>query len=311
MALEADASDMGYSSIDERVGARLAALPGVEAVAGVGFAFGATEDAPIFLLMGYNPREFGVRRYNVVEGQPLTTNRQIIVGRKAAESMGLQVGDTFRIMDSTFRVVGIYETGQAVEESSGVITLRDAQRLAGRPHQVSMYGIKVGDPERIAEMLDYLDAHFPEIEVSLSSEFAESLPDMERMNTMIDQIVFMAVFLGGVGMLNTMLMSVLERTREIGVLRALGWRRRQVVGLILRESLLLGVVGGVCGILLGMGFVLALQRIPFVGGMLEPHYGPGLLVQAMIIALSAGVIGGLYPAWRATRMLPVEALRHE
>jgi putative ABC transport system permease protein len=235
----------------------------------------------------------------------------MIIGRKAAESMGLEVGDTFRIMDSAFRVVGIYETGQAVEESSGVVTLRDAQRLAGRPHQVSMYGIKLGDPDKVEEMLDYLDAHFPEIEVSLSSEFAESLPDMERMGTMIDQIVFMAVFLGGVGMLNTMLMSVLERTREIGVLRALGWRRRQVVGLILREAVILGVVGGVCGILLGMSLVLAIQQIPFVGGMLEPYYGPGLLAQAMIIGLAAGVIGGLYPAWRATRMLPVEALRHE
>jgi len=311
MALEADASDMGYSSIDERVGARLSALPGVEAVSGVGFAFASTQDAPIFLLMGYNPREFGIRRYKVVEGRPLTTNRQILLGHKVAESMGLQVGDTFRILDSAFRVVGIYETGQAVEESSGVITLRDVQRLAGRPHQVGMYGIKVGDPDKVGEMLDYLDAQFPEIEVSLSSEFAESLPDMERMNTMIDQIVLMAVLLGGVGMLNTMLMSVLERTREIGVLRALGWRRRQVVGQILRESLLLGVVGGVCGILLGMGFVLALQRIPFVGGMLEPHYGTGLLARAMIIALAAGVIGALYPAWRATRMLPVEALRYE
>ncbi len=311
MALEADASDMGYSSIDERVGARLAAMPEIAAVAGVSFAYGSTEESPLFLMMGYNPREFGIRRYKIVEGQSLTANRQMIIGRKASEAMGLQVGDTFRIMDSAFRVVGIYETGQAVEESSGVITLRDAQRLAGRLHQVGMYGIKVTDPDRIDEMLDYLEAHFPEIAVSVSSEFAESLPDMQRMNTMIDQIVFMAAFLGAVGMLNTMLMSVLERTREIGVLRALGWRRHQVVGLILRESLLLGVVGGVCGIVLGMGLVLALQQIPFVGGMLEPHYGLGLLARAMTIALVAGVIGALYPAWRATRMLPVEALRYE
>ena len=248
---------------------------------------------------------------NAVEGHPLTTNRQMIIGRKAAESMGLEVGDTFRVMDSAFRVVGIYETGQAVEESSGVITLRYAQRLTGRPHQVSMYGIKLGDPDQVEEMLDYLDAHFPEIEVSLSSEFAESLPDMERMGTMIDQIVFMAVFLGAVGMLNTMLMSVLERTREIGVLRALGWRRRQVVDLILREALVLGVLGGVSGILLGMGMVWVLQQIPLIGGMLEPSYETALLVQAMVMALVAGVIGGLYPAWRATRMRPVEALRYE
>jgi putative ABC transport system permease protein len=112
-------------------------------------------------------------------------------------------------------------------------------------------------------------------------------------------------------MLNTMLMSVLERTREIGVLRALGWQRRQVVGMILKESLVLGLVGGVCGILLGMGLVWAVKLIPFVGGMLEPHYGAALLARAVIVALVAGTIGGLYPAWRATRMRPVEALQYE
>ena len=80
MALEADASDMGYSAVDERVGARLAALPEVEAVTGVAFAYGSTEDAPLFFMMGYNPREFGIRHFRIVDGQPLATNRQMIVG---------------------------------------------------------------------------------------------------------------------------------------------------------------------------------------------------------------------------------------
>jgi len=215
------------------------------------------------------------------------------------------------VLDSSFRIAGIYETGQAFEESGSVVTLRDVQRLGGRPHQVSMYGIRVRDPDRAEEVRDYLNDHFSEIEVSLSSEFAESIPDMERMGMMTEEIAFMAVFLGAVGMLNTMLMSVLERTREIGVLRALGWRRRQVVGMILKESLVLGLVGGACGILLGMGLVWALQWIPFVGGMLEPHYGAALLARAAVVALVAGTIGGLYPAWRATRMRPVEALQYE
>jgi ABC-type antimicrobial peptide transport system permease subunit len=293
------------------VGARLAALSEVEAVSGVGFAFATTQETPMFFMMGYNPREFGIRHFRIVEGQSLMTNRQMILGRQAAEAMGLDVGDTFRIMDSTFRIVGIYETGGSFEDSGAVVTARDAQRLAGKPHQVSMYGIKVRDPDKVEQVRDYLNANFSEIEVSLSTEFAESLPDMERMSAMTGQLVFMAVFLGAVGMLNTMLMSVLERTREIGVLRALGWRRWLVVGMILREALVLGAIGGMFGILLGMGFVWVLQQIPLIGGMLEPSYKAALLVQAMFMALIAGTIGGLYPAWRATRMRPVEALRYE
>jgi ABC-type antimicrobial peptide transport system permease subunit len=311
MALEADASDMGYSTIDERVEARMSALPDVEAVSGVGFAFGSTQEAPLFFMMGYNPREFGIQHFKIVEGQPLATNRQMLVGRNAAETLGLEVGDTFRILDSTFRIVGIYETGIAFEESGAVITLRDAQRLAGRPHQVTMYGIKLRDPDKAEEVRAYLNENFPEIDVSLSSSFAENIPDMKRMGQSMDQISFMAVLLGALGMLNTMLMSVLERTREIGVLRALGWKRRQVVGLILREALVLGLVGGVFGILLGMVLVWALQQIPLIGEMLEPSYGLSLLAQAILVALVAGAIGGLYPSWRATRMRPVEALRYE
>jgi ABC-type antimicrobial peptide transport system permease subunit len=311
MAMEADASDMGYSAVDERVGARLAALSDVEAVSGLGFAFGSTEETPIFILLGYNPREFGIHHYKIVEGQLLATNRQMIVGHQTAETMGLEVGDTFRILDSAFRIVGIYETGGAFEDSGAVITLRDAQRLAGRPHQVSMYGIRVRDRAKVEEVRDYLNANFDEIEVSLSTEFAESVPDMERMAAMTGQIAFMAVLLGALTMLNTMLMSVLERTQEIGVLRALGWRRRQVVGMIVRESLVLGLIGGFAGILLGMGIVWAVQQIPLIGSMLEPFYGAPLLAQAMVIALMSGIIGGLYPAWRATRMRPVEALRYE
>jgi putative ABC transport system permease protein len=106
-------------------------------------------------------------------------------------------------------------------------------------------------------------------------------------------------------------MTVLERTREVGVLRSLGWRRRQVLSMILKESLVLGVVGGLCGIPVGLGLGALLGSAGIWGGAIEPLYTPQLLVQAVMVAMVAGVVGGLYPAWRATRMRPVEALRYE
>jgi ABC-type antimicrobial peptide transport system permease subunit len=311
MALEADASDMGYSTIDERVGARLSTLFDVEAVSGIGFAFDSLEKMPMLLIMGYHPREYAIRHFKIVEGQPLIAHRQIIVGRQTAEVMGLEVGDTLRLLDSAFRVVGIYETGVAFEDNGVVVSLRDAQKLAGRPHQVSLYAIKLRDSKRAEELRAYLDANFPEIDVSLTSEFAENIPDMQTTKEWVEQISFLAVIIGGVGMLNTMLMSVLERTREIGMLRALGWRRRQVLRMILQEALALGAVGGACGILLGVGLSWGLTQIPGMGGMLNPSYSPELFAQALAVALVAGALGGLYPAWRATRMQPVEALRYE
>ncbi len=311
MAIEADVSDMGYSSIDQRVGARIAALPDVEAVSGVVITVASTEEMPLLIIFGYHPREFAIRHFRIVEGQPLTARRQVIIGRQAAETLGLEVGDTLRLLESTFRVAGIYETGVGLEDSGVVIGLREAQALAGKPHQVMWYLVKLRDPERVESVQDYLDAHFPEIDISLTSEIVEIMPDMRTTEEMIEQISFLAMFIGAVGMLNTMLMSVLERTREIGVLRALGWRRRQVVGMILQEALALGAVGGVCGIILGLGLTWGITQIPGIGGMLKASYSPELFAQALAVALVTGAIGGLYPAWRATRMRPVEALRYE
>ena len=310
MAIEAGI-DSDFSAIDERVGARIAARPDVEAVSGMIMTGVNTDRMPMALVFGYHPREFAIRRFRIVEGEPLGGRRQVIVGRRAAEQLGLEVGDTLRVLESNFRVVGIYETGLAFEEIGMVIGLQETQALTGRPRQVQLYAINLRDPGQAEVVQDELAAIFPDIDFALTSELAESMSDFQVLEEMVEQVSFLAVFVGAVGMLNTMLMSVLERTQEIGVLRALGWRRRHVLGMVLRESLVLGAVGGVCGIILGFGLAGLLGLVPGTFGALEPLYTPQLFVQAIVVALVAGVVGGLYPAWRATRMRPVEALRYE
>jgi len=303
--------DMDFSAIDERVGARIAARSDVHAISGMFWTAAVTDKMPMLIVYGYHPREFAIRRYRIIEGEPLTGRRQIIVGRMAAEQSGLEVGDTLRMLESNFRVVGIYETGTAFEDAGVVIGLREAQSVTGKPRQVQFYLISLRDPEQVEVVKEELEAAFPDIDFSLSSELGESTSDFRIMQEMADQLSLVAVFIGAVGMLNTMLMSVLERTREIGVLRSLGWRRRRVLGMILQESLVLGVVGGICGIPLGLGLGGLIGLAGIWGGAMEPIYTSQLFVQAVVVAAIAGVMGGLYPAWRATRMRPVEALRYE
>jgi len=303
--------DADFSAIEERVGARIAARSDVKAVSGMFWTGTSTEDMPMLLVAAYHPREFAIRHYPIIEGEPMTGRRQVLVGRIAAEQMGTEVGDTLRMMNSNFHVVGIYETGQAFEDAGVVIGLREAQELIGKPRQVQFYLISLHDPEQARQVREELEAAFPEVDFSLTSELNEAMSDFRVLQDMVDQISFLAVFIGAVGMLNTMLMSVLERTREIGVLRSLGWRRRQVLGMILKESLVLGIVGGVCGIPLGLGLGGLIGSSGIWGGAIEPAYTFQILIQAIAVAIIAGVLGGLYPAWRATRMRPVEALRYE
>jgi ABC-type antimicrobial peptide transport system permease subunit len=215
------------------------------------------------------------------------------------------------MLESNFRVVGIFETGTAFEDAGVVIGLQEAQSVTGKPRQVQFYLISLRDPERAEAVREELKAAFPDIDFSLTSELGETTSDFRVVQDMAHQLSLVAVFIGGLGMLNTMLMSVLERTREIGVLRALGWRRRGVLGMILQESLVLGTIGGTCGIPLGLGLGGLVGSAGVFGGAIEPIFTSQSLVQAIVVAAVAGVAGGLYPAWRATRMRPVEALRYE
>jgi ABC-type lipoprotein release transport system permease subunit len=309
-AIQADV-DADVSAIDQQVGARIAARSDVEAVSGLIWTAVNAEDMPMLMVFGYHPRSYAIRHFTIIEGEPLTTRHQVIVGRQAAEQMGLRVGDTMRLLKSSFRVVGIYETGLGYEDTGVVISLREAQTLTGKSHQVMYYQIKLYDPKQAEAVLAELDAAFPGVDFSLVAESAQSMSDFRVMQEMVGQISFLAVFIGALGMLNAMVMSVMERTREIGVLRALGWRRRRVLGLIVQESLLLGAVGGAIGMAIGWGVGRVMPLLPGMLGSLRLSYSPELLVRAMLVALFAGALGGLYPAWRATRMRPVEALRYE
>jgi putative ABC transport system permease protein len=271
----------------------------------------STDNMPMLLVSGLHPRELAIQRYRILEGEPMSGRRQVLLGHLAAEQMGLGVGDSLRLLDSRFRVSGIYETGVALEDAGLVMGLREAQSLTGKPRQVQFYLISLDDPKGAEEVQAALTTAFPDLDFALTSELGETVSDFRVMQEMVAQLSFLAVFIGGLGMLNTMLMSVIERTREIGVLRSLGWRRRQVLGMILKESLVLGVVGGLCGIPIGLGLGALMGASGVWGGALAPTYTLPLFVQALAVATAAGVVGGLYPAWRATRMRPVEALRYE
>lgn len=313
MVRQEGSSDIGYSAIDERVGRQIAALPGVKSVSGLIIGMVTLEHAPtvpFFIVMGYAPHEPAIQHFTIVEGRGLVGNREIIMGRPAATMLKTRVGQTIRLGESNFRVVGLYETGTAWEESGGVISLRDAQQLLGKPRQVTLYGIKLESLQDVALIRRQIEA-MPGLAVSLSTEFTETMPEMQNLNVMMGAISALAILVGGIGMMNTVFMSVFERTREIGTLRALGWRRRRVLGMVLRESVALSLLGVVGGLLLSLLLSALLRQLPAWGGWLVVIFSWGLVAQALGIALGLGAVGGAYPAWRASRLSPVEALRYE
>ena len=108
--------------------------------------------------------------------------------------------------------------------------------------------------------------------------------------------------------MNTMLMTVFERTHEIGILLAVGWKKRRIMLMVLCESALLGLVGGVVGVTLGAAGIKIMQHTTDVRGMLQPDLSLELLLSAVAIAVVVGVVSGLYPGWRSSRLSPSIAL---
>jgi putative ABC transport system permease protein len=312
MIRQADVADTSLSAIDERLGSKIEAMSGIRSVSGLALtALTGQEEGSFLIVLGYAPNEFGMRRFNVVEGRAVAARHEVMLGRVLADATHYDVGETMDIGGSRFRVVGIHEVGSGWEEAAAVVSLRDAQILAGRPRKVTMYGVKLEDPSQASEIVHELNQRFPEIHAALSGEFAEQMPDMQAADAMLFGISFLAILVGGVGVLNTMLMAVLERTREIGVLRTLGWSRIRVVTMIMRESLLLGALGAIVGVIVAFGITALLQLVPMLSGFILARWDGVVFARAALVALALGLIGGFYPALRASGLQPVEALRYE
>ncbi len=304
-------ADISLSVIDEEVGEKIAAMPGVAHVSGMLFSVVPAPGTPYFMIFGYDPKEYAIRNFKIVQGNTLTADRQVIIGNTAAGYMKKRVGDTLRLQDVPFRIVGIYQTGVGYEDGGAVITLKDAQRMLKKPRQVAFYQIKVRDRDRIDRIQQDIARRFKGIKVSRSGSFAEDTQDIKVTRSIAWAISLLAVFVGGIGMTNSLLMAVFERTREIGVLRAVGWRQWRILWMIMQESLLLSFLGGCLGIVLGVLLVLGVQTLPFGASLMQAYFTPQLFAQALVVALSLGTIGGVYPAFRASRLSPLEALRYE
>ena len=129
-------------------------------------------------------------------------------------------------------------------------------------------------------------------------------------NTAVWGISLLAILIGGIITVITMMKAVSERTREIGVLRAIGWTRKRIIKMIIGESILLSLIAIVIGMMVGIGVVEILSTTQMLSG-LSPSYSVLLFLKGVVVALLLGIIGGVYPAYKASKLEPTEALRYE
>jgi putative ABC transport system permease protein len=292
---------------------RIAHLPGVAATCMILVDLMSVETAELMIVSGREWGGFAWENLKLVSGRmPNDQNeRAVLLGTTAADILKKKVGDTVQIETEELAVVGIVNGGAFVENNSIILSLPMLQQITGNHDQISAIDVRVTsgmDDAGIRRLCAEMSRLIPEARAEPAGQHIANSEGYRVINGMSWGTSLLAILVGVLGVTNTMLMSVFERKQEIAILLALGWKRSRIVQMILWESLMLGFFGGIIGVLVGIVGVQMMKMAPAIRGLLEPNLSAGLMLMAIAIAVFVGVLSGLYPAWRSSRVEPSLAL---
>ena len=242
-----------------------------------------------------------------------TTNDSIAVGVQAAKVLGVKAGDVVSIGFSpnaySLRVAGVFTTFGTVDDYDLNMALPLAQRLFEKQGKISAVIMKLHDKSTADVVKSRIETAHPDLVVKTQDQYVADFSQPIRvLQGSIALVSGLAVAAGVFGVSNTMLMAVVERRREIGILRAIGTGTRQVLVTFLQEALVLGAIGGAGGILLGLVAANLLTIPSLIGITITLDVPIQLVAEAFAIALATALLGGLYPAARAARLHVADAL---
>ena len=307
------------TSMDESTTAKLSALPDVaQASPSIFNLMDLTPDVNA-LVYGWKADAFQFNSVQILQGRRFHDGHaEVMLGDLLAQSLKSAPGDTLSIQGTPFTVTAIYHGASSLEAAAVVMPLDQLQQLSSLQGKVSTVDVRLRPTPRGETAEQHLKHAQAEIEAALPG--MRAVPAAERAGD--NQFVklahasawgtsSLALLIGVLGIANTMAMSVFERTREIGILRALGWNRWQVLAHIEVEAVALGLGGGLLGIALGWCALRVLAALPKTASLVSASLHWQLLAEAVGVAVFAGLIAGALPAWRAGQLSPVNALRHD
>jgi len=306
---------------------RVRSVPGVAQAGGLlrrTLPVSTSKSRGFLVMLGLSPEmweraEQFFSRFELSRGR-LPSSGEVLLTQRAAQDLDLRVGDTLVISDREFRVSGVLSpTGDPRTEGALLMPLGELWDLTGEKDRLSLAWAKAQggvDVEELAASLEEALARGGgRFQIQTSRRLSEIVRTVLRvLRAALAGIAAVALLVGGIGLMNTMYTAVLERTREIGVLTALGARRWQILWLYLIEAGLLGLLGGIFGVILGTGLAMSLAfLIRGAAGIatLSPMIGASLIGFSLLFSTGLGMLAGVLPARRAASLPPTEALRYE
>lgn len=322
IVLKSGRTEQLYATLPERVGTQIQSLSNVKSLSPILFDAVTFEGTDLLgvLIEGWYADSPLFEHVRILAGRRFTSDDHncVMLGKLLAQSLGKGVDDDIVIDGRQFHVIGEYEVENAFENGGALVLLADLQELMDRQGQVTGFEVLLHDNsdaamektrEQIAGLQDERGRHWS-LTATPADQQAAGFVFIKLGRAMAWITSLIAIVIGAVGVLNTMMMAVFERTHEIGVLRAIGWRKFRIVRMIMLEALLVSVIGAVIGTIAAMLLARLFTLNPTFRAIVDGSIAPSTMVEGVLVACFVAVLGSFYPAYRATHQSPVNALRH-
>lgn len=313
--------DFLSSGIDEKYADKILQIPGVLSINKILIDFSLSGANNYFLVLGWDQNSTLFSKLKI-QGQRPQALDEALIGSTIAKKFNKKIGDKIEIKGAQLSIVGIFQSKSMFEEGSVIIGLEKLQKIKRVPGKVTLFNIVVkkdglyknkpiNDADQIERTRSEIAQILPDTEVRSVEDIVSAdntLTSFLNFAWAISIVAFIAAILG---IINTMVTSVLEQTSKIGILLAIGWRKSRIICLVLYESIFIGIFGGVFGIILGYAIMNILVHSPQLQNIGKIEYNFVFMIKVIVVSLLVGFLSGIYPAIRAICIKPIEALRYE
>jgi putative ABC transport system permease protein len=310
----AGSADLSFSILTEDHLEAVQAYEEVDHVVATVIVYSRVGSNPFFAQFGVRAEDLPYFDLPLKEGRPLAAGAtdEVMLGDKAADQLGAGIGDTVAIRDITFTVVGIFDTGAILLDGGAALPLETVWDYEDKQGQYTLFYVRAKPGVDVQALADRISDENPELATLVSVDDVGQVDQgLEILDAVNLGITILAVFIGGIAVMNTMVMAVFERTREFGILRALGWRTRRILQMVLTESLLLCLIAAVFGSVIAVLITEAIVLVPTIEAFISPEYTWQVFARGLAVGVGVALLGALYPAYRAARFAPAQAIRYE
>jgi putative ABC transport system permease protein len=313
IVFERNVSDLFFSDVPPTAKDDIASWPMVIHADPVLFGVVSSADHPIITCFGVTDQDARIRNATWVSGGAGgfdNGGNQVVLGERAADFLGASTGKEVPIGHASFHVIGVIRTRNGFEDGGVFMPLAAAQKFFHKEGS-SVITIKLRSKEDTGAFKAQVHRQYPGLIALEDAEFSRSYSQFKILKATAWAVGGCGLALGGLGVANTMIMSVFTRIREIAILRVNGFASRQIAATIFGESAVVSLAGAVVGLAIGAVALYSLKAVPSLHGYVDVTMHPLLMLTVVLLALLTGVAGALYPAAYAMRIKPAEALRFE